>query len=263
MRRAPRVPYGAVALAKPAGRSSGGAFGASRAPGARPKAARKDPPPRGGTSQLGSLRPSPPLVVGLAGGVASGKSTCARLLAGRDGVVIDADAVVREVQEEPTTIDEMERILGTPIRDAHGALDRGAAAAAAFSDPRKREALELYLHPLVRRRIEARLEAARRDAEATGAPRLVVLDVPLLFEGGLSERCDQIVFVESQESERARRAGESRGWDASEVARRESHQWSLAEKRRRAHHVLPNVGTVEDLAREAAKVREALLAEPH
>jgi dephospho-CoA kinase len=208
------------------------------------------------------LRTSRPLIIGLAGGVASGKSACARLLAGEDGLVLDADAATHEIQNDPRVLDAMERILGTPIRNASGALDRAAAARAAFSDPERKRRLEELLHPEVRRRIEATIDEASRAFPLTGRPALIVLDVPLLFEGGLAEKCDRIVFVESQESDRVARARATRGWDSNEIRRREAHQLDLASKRLRSQHVLVNTGSPEALAAAAAALRGELLSAP-
>jgi dephospho-CoA kinase len=152
----------------------------------------------------------------------------------------------------------MERILGTRVRAADGSLDRARAADAAFGDAARRRALEDYLHPIARRRIEEELGELREAARATGRPRLVVLDVPLLFEGGLAERCDRIVFVESQDNDREARAGAERGWEAGEVLRREGHQMGLQEKRDRSDHVIRNMGSVAELAEEAERVRAEL-----
>jgi dephospho-CoA kinase len=198
------------------------------------------------------------VVVGLAGGVASGKSEAARLLAGADGAVIDADEVVREVQRDPEVIARMEQVLGVPLRAADGSLDRAKAAEAAFADADARRALEGLLHPEVSKRMDARLSAHAASFARTGAPPIVVLDVPLLFEAGIADRCDRIVFVDSKESDRLARAS-ARGWDAAEVLRRETHQLELREKRKRSQHVLANTGSREDLAAAAAKLREELL----
>ena len=173
--------------------------------------------------------------------------------------MIDADEVVRELQDHPNVIEEMERILGSPLRNPDGTLDRARAADAAFGDPAKRRALEEYLHPLALRRIDELVGEAVASEGGRRRPRLVVLDVPLLFESGLDRRCDRIVFIESQESDRAARAAAERGWDAGEVARRESHQWSLAEKRARSQHVLRNMGSPAELSAEAARVRREIL----
>lgn len=203
-----------------------------------------------------------PLIVGLAGGVASGKSTFAGLLAGDDGAVIDADAFARDVQRDPAVVSAIESALGAPVRAPDGALDREAVARLVFADPRRREAIEKVVHPRVTERIDRRLAELRAQAARTGRPRIVVLDVPLLFEGGLVDRCSRVVFVDSDPTARRARARAERGWDDAEVGRRDAHQISLEEKRRRSHLIARNEGTLDALRHEAERVRKSLLPAP-
>jgi dephospho-CoA kinase len=196
-----------------------------------------------------------PLVVGLAGGIASGKSTCATLLAGDDGVVLDADAIARQVEGDPAVVTRIEAALGLPLRAPDGTLDRVATARAVFQDASKRRMLESIVHPLVRERIERSLEEHRRERK----PAIVVLDIPLLYEGGFSGRCDRVVFVDSDPVARADRAELERGWGRDELARREAQQLDLEEKRKRADFVVTNKGSRQELGAEAARIRNALL----
>jgi dephospho-CoA kinase len=123
-----------------------------------------------------------------------------------------------------------------------GRADRDFLARMVFDPergPELRAELEDWTHPLVRARIRERLSAAR----AAGVPR-IVLDVPLLLENdaqhGLGRLCDVLVFVDGHDAERDPRAQRERGWKCGEVARREAAQLPLSEKKRRAHHVIPN-----------------------
>ncbi|MBL8696307.1 MAG: dephospho-CoA kinase [Planctomycetes bacterium] len=201
---------------------------------------------------------APPIVVGLTGGIASGKSTCARALAGADGEVIDADAIVRELQGVPEVLAEMERVLETPVRRPDGTFDREAVGRVVFSDAQKLKALEGILHPRVQAEIERRLRSARERASGTGRPWLVVLDVPLLLESGLDRLCDRIGFVESEAVQRAERARSTRQWSAAEVDRREAQQCSLEEKRRRADFVIENRAQRGDLEGVISELRARL-----
>jgi dephospho-CoA kinase len=137
-----------------------------------------------------------------------------------------------------------ETVVGT------GGLDRRAMADLAFRDPAARSALEAITHPAIRARLVARLDAA------LAAGRSVVLDVPLLLEGGLIDRCHARVFVEAGAAARAARA-RARGWSDGELARREAAQADLAVKRRRSTHTICTDGTLEDVLRQV----DALLAE--
>ena len=190
------------------------------------------------------------LVLGVLGGIASGKSAAARLLAGADGWVLDADRIAHEVLASEPVRSLVHERFGDAALDSRGQPDRAWLARRVFGreDARAdRETLEGWIHPRVRERILERLDRAR----AARIPR-VVLDVPLLLENdashGFVSLCDALVFVEVAPELRAERAQRTRGWDADEVARRESHQMPLEEKRARADAVLSNEGTPEELA---------------
>lgn len=190
---------------------------------------------------------APPFVIGLLGGIASGKSWVARELAGPEGVLIDADAIAREVLESEEVRAELQAAFGTGILGSDGRPDRGELARRVFSNPAERARLEAFTHPRIRARIRALLDGAR----ARRVPR-VVLDVPLLLENeaahGLVGECHELLFVDSDPLVRERRAAASRGWASGEVARREAQQLPLEEKRARAHFVIRNRGSLDELA---------------
>lgn len=206
----------------------------------------------------------PTLVLGVLGGIASGKSAAARLLAGPEGRVVSADALAHEVLDSPTVRERVRARFGAQALGPDGKVDRAAVARAVFDPergPTLRAELEGWIHPLVRDRIMERLRAAR-DA---GVPR-VVLDVPLLLENdaqhGLARRCDVLVFVEVPDEERDRRAQRERGWPHGEVFRREATQLALDEKKRRAHHVLPNHRGLAELEKAVQELLARLEAGP-
>lgn len=156
-------------------------------------------------------------LIALTGGIASGKSTIARRLAERGAVVIDADAIVRDVQApgSPVLARIAER-FGAQVIDADGALDRAALAAIVFTDATAREELNQIVHPAVqaesRRRFDLAL-AERSDA-------LVVYDVPLLVEARVDDPWDLIVVAHAPEHLRLRRLRELRGLSADDAAAR-------------------------------------------
>ena len=176
--------------------------------------------------------PAKPLVIGLVGGVASGKSTVAGLFAARGLRHIDADAHARAATKDPGVLAEVRATLGERFV-VENVLDRQAVADLVFSDPAAKRTLEDIVHPVVR----ARILEEMRDAAERGESSL--LDVPLLFEAGLYEQCDTIVFVDAPRDVREGRAA-ARGWEAGELARREQNQLALDEKRRRAHFAIDN-----------------------
>lgn len=206
-------------------------------------------------------QPAPPLVIGVLGGIASGKSWVARRLCGPGGVLIDADALAREVLESPPLRGALREAFGSAIERPDGTLDRQALADRIFSDPGAKERLEAFTHPLIRARIRARLE----DARAARVPR-VVLDVPLLLENeashGLTAQCHELVFVDSDPAQREARAIATRGWKPGEVARREARQLPLEAKRARAGCRIDNFGDLDALARATDACSARLAARP-
>jgi len=195
------------------------------------------------------------IVLGLVGGIASGKSTVARLFAELGCTVVDADRIAHEVLETPEARKLVAARWGDALFDANGALDRKALAAVVFAQPAELAALEKIVHPEVRRRIDLELDRAA----AAGAN--VLLDVPLLLEGKHSGRCTAIVFVDASLATRTRRAAE-RGWDAAELARRESLQRDIDEKRALADHTIDNDGPLARTRREVERVWHAI-THPH
>ncbi|MFT7678543.1 MAG: dephospho-CoA kinase [Planctomycetota bacterium] len=191
--------------------------------------------------------PSHPLVLGVLGGVAAGKSTVAAFLAGEKGRILSADAIAREVLESTEGCAALVERYGPGALDEQGIPDRVALAARIFGEPVERTWLESWTHPRVRARILADLDQARR----AGVPR-VVLDVPLLMENDpqhhLMAECDHLVFVEVSDAERDRRAVASRGWEPGEVARREAAQLPLDTKRSRADFVIAGEVSLTELA---------------
>ncbi len=195
-----------------------------------------------------SFRPSEPVVLGLVGGVASGKSTVAAFFRAHGLLHIDADEHAKAASEDPEVLAEVRSALGETYI-VNGSIDRQAVANLVFSDPAAKRQLEAIIHPRVRTKILASLEGSVAQG------RSCLLDVPLLFEAGLWERCDHIVFVDAPDATRASRA-RARGWAEDELGRRERSQLAIAEKRQRADAVLDNSGTLAETRRKVA----ALLA---
>ena len=189
------------------------------------------------------------LVLGLLGGVASGKSTVAGLLAARGLLRVDADALAREVVERPAVRQALAERFGADLYDPQGRLDRALLARRAFADEASTEALNGLVHPAVRAAIAEALDGA--------GPRPVVLDVPLLLESPLAGRVDVWVFIDADSGRRDARAAD-RDWAPDERARREARQASLAEKRAAADHVLENNGDIDDLVEQVDALLERL-----
>jgi len=200
------------------------------------------------------------IVIGLTGGIGSGKSTVSRMLAERGAVVIDADRVVHELQAPGMPmLGELARAFGPEVLDAGGALDRKGLAAIAFRDDEARARLNAIVHPQVGVEFARRLAAAIRD----DAP-LVVLDIPLLIEnrragrpGASQSEMAAIVVVWVPRETQIERTMARDACTREEAESRVRAQLSLDEKRAVADHVIDNSGSLEETRRQVeALVRE-------
>jgi dephospho-CoA kinase len=176
-------------------------------------------------------------LVGLTGGIGSGKSTVADLLRERGLPVVDVDALARACMEPGPVLDAVLAHFGDGVRAQDGTLDRAALAAIVFARPQARRELEALTHPCIRERIDA--ELARLAAAPDAAP-IVVLDHPLLVESGTHVRVDAVVVVEAPEPLRVRRLVRGRGMRRKDVRARISNQASDADRRSVAQHVILN-----------------------
>ena len=198
------------------------------------------------------------LVVGLTGGVATGKSTAARMLEERGAAVLDADTLVRELQVPGTEVHRaILAAFGPQILASDGTLDREKLGARVFADPAARRALEAIVHPAVTAEIARRVEALRRGWRT----RLCVLEAALLVEGGPRGIVDRVVVITAPEAEQVARLRVKAGLTEEEAWRRVRAQLPSAVKARRADYVLVNDGDLASLARQVAELADALLRE--
>lgn len=197
-------------------------------------------------------------IIGLAGGIGSGKSMVARILGSLGAAVIESDDLAHQELLDPEVIRTLRGWWGDSILGAGGEVQRGKLAARVFSDPEARARLEALLHPRVARRRELLLQAFQADPSACA----VVLDSPLLFETGLNERCDVVLFVEAEPAVRAERVGRARGWSAEELHRRENLQAPLDKKLSGADHTVVNNSDEDDLRLQVVRWFNRLLENP-
>jgi dephospho-CoA kinase len=191
--------------------------------------------------------------VGLTGGVAAGKSTVSGILRQLGAVVIDADALAREVIEPGTPgLAAVVGEFGPEILTDDGHLDRARLGALVFADPERRAALEAIVHPLVRARAVELEQAAPPGA-------IVVHDIPLLVETGQAGDFDAVVVVDVPEELQVARAVRERGWSEDEARARVVAQGSRSERLAVATYVVDNTGTLEDLRHRVTEVFEELV----
>lgn len=196
------------------------------------------------------------LVVGLTGNVGSGKSSVARSLAARGVRVIDADLLAREaVSPGSPALARIVARWGPLVLGADGALDRAALRERVFGDHAELEALNAIVHPEVLRRRDALLGAAR-----TAGERIVVCDIPLLFEAGLAAGVDVIVLVDAPRDVRLERLMRDRSLDRPAATAMIAAQMPSELKRARADYVIDNTGSLDALASRVDAVWRALAA---
>ena len=202
----------------------------------------------------------PPLVIGVVGGIASGKSQVTRLLGERNATFISADEIAHRVLLEPDVIDALVNVFSNEIlseRDLHPdgsrVIDRKKVGVLVFGNSadsqKKLKKLEAIVHPRIRQIARSELDSLKKEASV----RMIILDAPLLIEGGWLPYCDRVIFVDSPDALRNQRAME-RGWTAQEWSDRESAQLSLSEKRLHATDVLVNEGTLEQLKENVSEL---------
>jgi dephospho-CoA kinase len=190
--------------------------------------------------------------VGLTGGVASGKSTVAAIMAELGAVVIDADQLAREVVEPGTPgLEAVVAEFGAEMLGDDGRLDRPKLGAVVFADGEKRRRLEGILHPLIRSR-SAEIEAAAR------ADALVVHDIPLLAESGQGGRFDAVVVVDVPVETQVQRMVRDRSWTREDAESRVAAQASREERLAIATYVVENTGTRDDLRDRVTEVVDRL-----
>lgn len=195
----------------------------------------------------------------LTGNVAAGKSSVARLFAAWGATIIDADAIVHELQQPgQPVLAQMVRHFGRDILRPDWRLDRPALRRRVIEDPAARAALEAIVHPAVM----ARREALIADAAAHGAS-VVISDIPLLFEAADPEAFDGVVLVDAPAAVRRERLVALRGLDPAEAERLIAAQMPSEAKRARSDFIIDNAGSEADLEAAARRVWDEIIARAH
>lgn len=195
------------------------------------------------------------LLVGLTGNIASGKSTVAQLLSERGATIIDADVLARRAVERGTkAFDAIVQRWGTSVLAPDGHLDRAALRRAVFGNARELEALNDIVHPEVERLRAGRIEEARARGD-----RIVVCDIPLLFEKKMVDDFDRILLVDAPRPLRLERLVSDRGLRETEAMDMIAAQMPAELKRARADFVIDNSGTLTELEQRVAEIWASLV----
>ena len=180
------------------------------------------------------------VVIGVTGGVGTGKSTVADLFHAFGAAVLDADAIAHELME-PTGLvwRKIVQAFGEEVLNRDGTINRARLASIVFSDRKRRRELEAIVHPQVLRRITQALRRLR-SLEAPRRVRAVVLDIPLLVETGTQRMVDVLVVVTAPPKIQRERLQRQHGWSDEEVSRRVAAQWGVSAKAALADYVVDN-----------------------
>ena len=198
-------------------------------------------------------------VIGLTGGIATGKSTASRTLKAMGATVWDADQVARDVvrPRQPGFV-ALKKEFGEDIFGSDGRLDRQVLAQRVFGKPEEIARLNQVLHPIILMDLVEKLKAWR----AQGV-KVVIVDAPLLFESGADAGCDEIWVLSCGEDEQLRRVMERDGLTEAEAVQRLEAQLSDAERRSRATRIIDTSGDEEDTQRAITAYYEELLEQIH
>jgi dephospho-CoA kinase len=199
-------------------------------------------------------------IIGITGGIGGGKSTVAGMFGELGCCVIDSDEQVRQAYSEPAIVRKLREWWGDDAFEA-GRVSRKKIGRIVFADRGQLDRLEKLLH---RRVAELRDQVMDRVGNDPKVPAFV-WDTPLLFETGLSARCDAIVFVEASAEVRLNRVKASRGWDEGELRKREILQWPLDKKREISHYIVDNTADADDVRGQVREILFRILARltPH
>jgi dephospho-CoA kinase len=195
------------------------------------------------------------LIVGLTGGVASGKTTVSEILREEGAYIIDADEIARElVQPHKPAWNELRKAFGEEIFEKDGSIRRKKLAAIIFANPQQKKILNQILHPQIKKEMERRLkEIGQRNPET-----IVVIDAALLVETGDYREMDKLIVTTSTETQQIERLRKRNGMNPEEAQRILSSQMTSEEKLKVADFVIRNEGSLEETKEMAKKVFQEL-----
>ena len=212
------------------------------------------------------------LVIGIVGGIASGKSTVTGLLQELGAAVLDADKTGHLVLQEPEVVRQLTQRWGDRILTTTGTIDRPAVAAIVFGAAPQADAelrfLESVTHPRIGERLQRQIERLQdqdqddqNPADQKQRPPALVLDAPVLIKAGWDRLCDHILFVDASLETRWRRARQ-RGWSKKQFESRETSQTPIEIKRQRADVVIPNDGSLQETTTSIRRFWQSHIGDP-
>lgn len=181
-------------------------------------------------------------VIGITGGIASGKSTIAEMLESLGADLIDADKICHELINTKDIADEITKRWGNHIQDHHGKIKRDVLAEIVFSDRKEVSALNSIIHPKAIKLIKRRID----KLHVKTVTKAIVLDAALLVESNLIDICNIVIFVDTEKNRCKTRVQNSRKWPLDEIAKREKFQGLLPQKREISDVIINNNHSKED-----------------
>ena len=187
-----------------------------------------------------------PKIIGITGGMSSGKSTVARMLASLGAEHIDADEMCHRLLIAKDVKQRIIARFGDTVHDAYGKIDRSRLAEIVFQDKTCLDDLCNILHPIVIEQIRSRVD----EIEQQGRRKAIVIDAALLEESGLSLICDLVIFVNTSSDHRVKQSQIGRHWNKEELEKRERFQMALEDKKRKADYIIDNNLTIDNTFRQ-------------
>jgi dephospho-CoA kinase len=194
-------------------------------------------------------------IIGIVGGIGSGKSWVAKIFGELGCLVIDSDQLVRLAYGDPAIRAVLRKWWGDEVFNTDLSVNRSSIAAKIFDNPVQRELLEQLLHPWVDNERKKLMQKAVDDAQVLA----FIWDTPLLVENGLDKQCDVVVFVDAPAAVQLERVQRSRGWDQAELERREKSQLPLDKKREISDYVVVNTAEADRLRGQIREIVSQIL----
>lgn len=194
------------------------------------------------------------MIIGLTGGIASGKSTVSKMFGEMGAVIIDADIKAKEISQKDDVVNEMKNIFGSKILNKNGEIDRNKIKEIVFSDKEKLKMLNDLIHPKV-------IDEFKKIKENADKNDIIIFDIPLLFETGMDKMCDKIMLVFVDMNTQIKRMMERDNITEELAVKIINSQMSLEEKLKKSQIHVENNGTLENLRGKAEDIYRKLKGE--